>query len=225
MVGDPSRHGGRRLLSLLQTLMRRAKVIHRADQEHPLVQRQGIACQRPAPARQRGEAFSKRRVEPLNVCRIDYPVPLRSASERLYTCRRAIDHAAVGLDHTPPLVALDHLGDQDMAPRTQPWPSALPRVDGIAKGFPNGPDVGYQAIGTDQEWPMGRTAPYPPDQPPDQRHVTLLADLAAQPQARLDHHGQRHPDNAALFLDAELIGLHLPQVTWLLDQILVHGLA
>ena len=27
------------------------------------------------------------------------------------------------------------------------------------------------------------------------------------------------------FFDAQLIGLHLPQVAWLFDQILVHGLA
>src|SRR5207244_2556220 len=61
-------------------------------------------------------------------------------------------------------------------------------------------------------------------QPSDQGQVTLLTDLAAQPQARLDHHGQRHPHDAALFLDAQLIGLHLSQVAWLLDKILVHGL-
>jgi hypothetical protein len=40
--------------------MRRTKVIDRPHQEHPLVQRQGVACQRPAPARQRREAFPKR---------------------------------------------------------------------------------------------------------------------------------------------------------------------
>src|SRR4029434_2467411 len=50
----------------------------------------------------------------------------------------------------------------------------------------------------------------PLDQPSDQGHVTLLTDLAAQPQARLDHHGQRHPHDAALLLDADLIGLYLP---------------
>ena len=53
----------------------------------------------------------------------------------------------------------------------------------------------------------------------------LLADLAAQPQARLDHHGQRHPHDAALFLDADFVGLHLSQVTRLFDQALLDGLA
>src|SRR3712207_7866029 len=51
--------------------------------------------------------------------------------------------------------SLDHLGDQDIAPRTQPGPSALPRVYGIAKGLPNGPNVRHQTIRTDQEWSMG----------------------------------------------------------------------
>ena len=125
MVGDPRRHGGRRLLRMRQTRMRRAKVIDRAHQEHPLVQRQGVACQRPAPARQRREAFPERRVQSLNVGGIDHPVALRPASERLHACRRAIDNAAFGRDHPPPLVALDDLGDEDMAPRTQPGPSAL----------------------------------------------------------------------------------------------------
>ena len=38
-------------------------------------------------------------------------------------------------------------------------------------------------------------------------------------------HGQCHPHDAALFLDAELIGLHLSQIAWLLDKILMHSLA
>ena len=108
-------------------------------------------CHRPARTRERREAFPERRVQPLDVGRIDHPVPLRPASKRLHACRRAIDKAAVGRDHPPPLVALDHLGDQDLAPRTQPRPSALPRVYGIAKGFPNGPNVGHQTIRADQK--------------------------------------------------------------------------
>src|SRR5215510_9764497 len=71
---------------------------------------------------------------------------------------------------------------------------------------------------------MGRTTLDPLHQSSDQGQVTLLTDLAAQPQACLDHHGQRHPHDAALFLDADLIGLHLPQVPWSFDQELVHRL-
>src|SRR4029450_12875007 len=84
-------------------------------------------------------ALTKRGVEPLDVGGIDDPIALRAASERLHACRRAIDTAALGLDHTPSLVELDDLGDQDMAPRTKPCPPALACVHGIAKGLPNGP--------------------------------------------------------------------------------------
>src|SRR5437899_1455123 len=112
-----------------------------------------------------------------------------------------------------------------MAPRTQPGPSTRARVHGIAKGLPNGPDVGHQAIGTDQQGTMGRTAPHALDQSSDQRHVPLRTDFAAQPQTRLDHHGQRHPHDAALFLHADLVGLHLPQVARLLDQMFLHRLS
>src|SRR3989454_12830340 len=67
MVGDPGRHGRRRLLCMGQTLMRCAKVIHRAHHKHPFVQCQGVTCQRPAPTRQRREAFPERRVQPVTV--------------------------------------------------------------------------------------------------------------------------------------------------------------
>src|SRR5215813_3944243 len=50
-------------------------------------------------------------------------------------------------------------------------------------------------------------------------------DLAREPQARLDHHRQRHPDDAPLGLDADLIGLDVSEIPGLLDQMLLHGLA
>src|SRR5215475_12999613 len=225
MVGDPCRHGRGRLPCLGQTRMRRAKVLDRPHHEHPLVQCQGVAGQRPAPERQGCEAFPERRVQPLNVRGIDHPVPLRPASECLHTGRRALDYAAFGRDHPPPLVALDDLGDEDLAPGTQPWSSALPRVYGIAKGLANGSDVGHQAIGAEQQRTVRGTAPHALDQAPDQRQITLLTDLTAEPQTRRDHHGQCHPHNTALLLDAELISLHLSQITWLLDQIRMNSLA
>src|SRR5215471_21414672 len=71
---------------------------------------------------------------------------------------------------------------------------------------------------------MCRTALDPRDQSPDQGQVTLRADLAAQPQPCLDHHGQCHPHNATLFLDTAFIGWHLSEVPWLFNQVLVHCL-
>src|SRR5438309_7699841 len=105
--------------------MRRTKVVDRANQIHTMLQRQCTTCQCPAPACQRGEAFTERRVQPLNVGRIDHPLSLRAAPQCLHACWRAIDNTAVGLDDPPPLVALDDLRDQNMAPWTQPGPSVL----------------------------------------------------------------------------------------------------
>src|SRR4029434_10783784 len=47
---------------------------------------------------------------------------------------------------------------------------------------------------------------------------------ALPPWTACGQHRQRHPPDAPLFLDAQLIGLHLSQVAWLFDQMLVHGL-
>src|SRR5207344_2095485 len=98
-------------------------------------------------------------------------------------------------DDTTTLGALDDLGDQDVAPWTQPGPSTRARVHGIAEGLPHGPDGGHQALGTDQERTPRRTAPHACDPSSEQRPSPLLADFAAQPQAGTDHHRPGHPDN------------------------------
>src|SRR5262249_58755524 len=132
-----------------------------------------LACQCPAPARQRREAFPECRVQSLNVGCIDHSVPLRPASERLDACGCAINNAALRVNDATTLVAFDYLSDQDVAPGTQPWPSTLARTRGIAKGLANRPDVRAQPIGTDQQRTVRGTAPHPRDQPPDQAHGTL----------------------------------------------------
>jgi hypothetical protein len=48
--------------------------------------------------------------------------------------------------------------------------------------------------------------------------------LAGQPQPGLDHHRQGHPHDAALGLDAYLIGLDLTQVSRVLHQMLLDRL-
>jgi hypothetical protein len=133
MVWDPRCHGRRLLLCMGQTRMRHAKVIDRADQDHPRVQRQGMACQRPAATRQRGTVFPNRGVEPLHRRGVDHASPWCPTPERLHTRWRAIDHAAFDLDDSSSLVALDDLGDPDLAPRTPPGPSARACVHRIAK--------------------------------------------------------------------------------------------
>ena len=53
--------------------MRRAKVIDRADHAHALVQRQGVARQRPTTARQGREVCPECRVQPFDVRGVDHP--------------------------------------------------------------------------------------------------------------------------------------------------------
>ena len=226
MIRDPSGH--RRCgpaTGMGQTRMRCAKIIDRTDQIHPMLQRQRAARQRPTAACQRGQTLTKRRVQPLDVRRVDHAVALRATPERLNACGRAIHDAALDVDDAPLGVALHDLGDADVAPGAQPGTPVGSRPDRIAKGLANRADIGAQAIGTEQQRAMEGTGAHPLDQPPDQRHVALLADLASQPQAGADHHGQRHPHDAPLALDADLVGLHLAQVTRLLDQMLLDGLA
>src|SRR5712691_2324961 len=164
MIGDASSHGRCGLATGLgQTRVRCAKIIDGTDEIHTVLQCQRAARQRAPSACQRGEPLTERRVEPLDVRRIDDPVALRAPSERLDASRRAIDNAAGGLNHPSPLVALHDLGDQDMTPRTQAGPSALPRGCGIAKGLPNGPDVGHQPVGADQQGTGCGTAADPLD--------------------------------------------------------------
>jgi hypothetical protein len=82
----------------------------------------------------------------------------RTLLEAISTCTRGVQNrdgarSPVGLiphyskggrgqvSDTPPLIAFDHLGDQDVAPRTQAWSSPLARAYGIAKGLPNSPVI------------------------------------------------------------------------------------
>ena len=55
--------------------------------------------------------------------------------------QRSSDPVAVRRDHTAPCIALDGLGEPDLAPRTQSGPSALARRQGMAPGLPHGPAV------------------------------------------------------------------------------------
>src|SRR5713101_7971903 len=84
MICDASSHR-RRLLATchVQAFMRRAEVIDGADQVHPLLQGQRAARQRPASACQRRQALTERRIQPLDIRRVDDPITLRAPPEGL----------------------------------------------------------------------------------------------------------------------------------------------
>ena len=225
MVGDASGHGGRHCApAVAQTRVRCAEIIDGADQVHPVLQGQRTACQRPAAARQHCQALPERRVEPFDVGRVDHPLPLRPAQERRHACRCTGNDPMLDSDDTPLRIALHDLGDEEVIPGPQPRTPLRSRALRITKRLANRPAIGDKPVSTAQEWAVYSTATHPLHEATNQGQVTVGADLTRQPQAGTDHHRQGHPHNAPLGLDADLVGLHLLQVTRLLNQMLLYGL-
>src|SRR5712692_6933994 len=107
--------------------------------------------------------------------------------------------------------------------RSRGRPCAPPRtgsrkVSRIARTYEHKPSVQNKSG-------RQRTMTHAHNQATNQRPIAVLAHLAREPQAGADHHRQGHPDDASLLLDADLVGLHLPQVARMLDQVLLHRLA
>ena len=109
-----------------------------------------------------------------------------------------------------------------------PWPQSRAPLGShplrIAKRLTNRPDIGAQPSGTDQEWTMQRAPTHPLDETTNKRQVTVGAHSSGEPQAGTDPQRQGHPDKAPLRLDADLVGLHLPQAPRVLDQMLMDRL-
>jgi hypothetical protein len=67
MIRDPGSHSGRRGARSAETCMRGTKIIHGANQIHPVLHAHRAACQGSASTRQRCQALTKGRGEPLDV--------------------------------------------------------------------------------------------------------------------------------------------------------------
>src|SRR5882724_407940 len=225
MIGDPGSHG-RRLgpMGVLQTLMRGAEVVDGAHQIHTMLQGHCPARQRSTPPCQSREPLAKGGIEPFDVGGVDDPVALRATPERLDARGRSRNDAPLHGDDASLLVAFHDLCDQDMPPRSQPGTPLGSRPRRVSKRLANRPAIGTQPIGTEQEWTMPRAPTYLRDETTNERQVAVGAHGASEPQAGTDHQRQGHPHEAPLGLDADLVGLHLPQVTWLLDQMLLDRL-
>lgn len=226
MIRDPGGHGRCPLYipptgpraGEAQTRMIRTEVGDRPAQIQAVPQGRGTARQRSAATGQGRQALTERRVQPLKVGRVEHPVALRAMPERLDACWRAIHDAAFDVDAAPLGVALPDLGDADVAPRAQPGTPVCSCPDWIATGLAHSPDLGAQPLGTEQERALERTGTHTLAQPPDPRHVAMLAALASQPHPRGAHQGQCHPHDAPLFVDAYLLRLPLPEGTRALDH-------
>ena len=145
MIRDPSGHRrGGLAPGIRQTRMRGTEIIDRPDQVHPMVQRQCAARQCTPSTSQRYQTLTKRRVQPLDVRRVDHAVALGPTPERLNARWGAIHEAAFDVDDTPLGVALHDLGDAEVAPRTPPRVSLCSRLHGGTQGLAPCPDVSTQ---------------------------------------------------------------------------------
>ena len=76
MIGNASSHCRCGLATGLgQTRVRCAEVIDRPDHIHAMLQGQRAARERPASTRQRRQTLTERRIQPLDIRRVDAPSP------------------------------------------------------------------------------------------------------------------------------------------------------
>jgi hypothetical protein len=168
--------------------------------------------------------LTTRGMKALDRSRVDHTISLPPTSERLDPSCRAVNHATFHLDPTSAFRSFDHLSHQDVSPRPKPGASATVRSKRVATGLTRGPNVGLQAIGAHQDRPTKRAAAHPFHPSSDQGHIPVLTDFTAKPQTSLDLHGHRHPHDTVLFLNPNLICLHLAKVHRAFHRMLMNGL-
>src|SRR5262245_20381599 len=183
MIGDTSRHGRRRSpASIVQTRMWGVKIIDCTDQIHSMMPRHWPARQRPTPPCRRRETRAERGIEPFDRGGVDDSVTLRTTPERLDARGCALYDASLHGHNAPLLVAFHDLCDQDMPPWPQPGASLGIHPLRIANRLANGPEIGAQPIGTDQEGTMHRAPTHPLEETTNQRQVTVRAHRSGEPQ-------------------------------------------
>jgi hypothetical protein len=235
MIRDARRHRGGFVQPLVtphqaretKAPMFRAKIIDGADQVHPPVQGVGLAGQGAASTTEAVEPLAKAGIESFNERHVDPTPSVRLLDEGLDLFGRALNDSSHDAHDAPLGVLFDRLSDANVGPGSQPGTPGRAASDGVSEQLAQGGDVGRQAVGTEQDrLGQGRATEADfLDQGRDQGQVALDRNHAAQPQAPLDHQGHGHPHHLALFFDTNLIGLHLTDFPWLLDQVFVHSLA
>ena len=121
-----------------QARMIRTEVVDRTDPIHAMLQSRCTARQCSAAPGQRRQSLTERRVQPLDVCRVDHPVALRAAPEGLDACGRTSNNPALHLDNPPLHIALDDLRDADIAPGAQAGTPQRTRMYRITERLTNG---------------------------------------------------------------------------------------
>ncbi len=214
VVGDARSHGGcDGATGVGKTRVRCAEVLDCPDHRHPGLPGQRAPGQGSPSPRQRGEAFAEGRVEPLDRRGVAHPVTVRATPQRLDPGGRALPDAMRTLDHPPLGGALDDWGHAEGAPRTPPGAPGGAGSLRVTTRLAHGPERGAQPIRTAHHGARQGTRTHALHQPPHQRHGAVLAARASQPHTGTDQHRQGHPHAPPVGLDADLVGLDLPQGT------------
>jgi hypothetical protein len=224
MVRDPGGHRRRPLhpLGACEAAMDGTEVVDRPDQVHAVLQRPLLPRQAPGATRQACQAGAERAIEPFDIGRIAHATAGGGPQQLQHGLPMPADQAAHHPDGAT--TVLDDLDDVEARPGHQAWRTPLPAPLLGAEDAREGRRITGQAIADQQQGRNNGTAPNQLGQPHDQRQIPLRTDGAAQPQARADHERHRHPEDAALRLDPDLVGLHLLQVARLFDELLLEGL-
>ena len=120
--------------------------------------------------------------------------------------------------------SLHDLRHAAVAPATPPRAPLPTGLHGITTSLAHRPYIGADAVRTTHEWAVCRSAAHPRHEPANQGQVALYTDLASEPHAGTDHQRQGYPHDVAWRLHADRVGLHMAQITWLFNQILLDSL-
>lgn len=216
MASDQSRQS--------QAFVFRAEVVETTDKVHARLQGLALSGERSRASGQAVQTTAKGSVNPLDEGRVDVAFALRLFDHRCDCLLCPLIDLPGQANDAIAFILLDHLRDQNIGPFDEPTsPCFLARLF-LTKDFQNRRRITRQAIGAEENRTAKcRGATFDArDELLDQFAVTMLTDFSAQPQTGRDHHRHSHPDDRALHLDAQFIGLDLAQWSRLLDQMLVH---
>ena len=198
-----------------QALVLTAEVVNRSHQIHPCCKCFALSSHCPPSPHKAGQALSKRRVESLDESRVDYPSSLCSLNHSFNLSLAAFNDSPSNADHSPSLVLLYGLCDEDSLPALQTRTANPSGRHSLTKDIANCSYVSLQSTCAQQDASTQScsTGSHLLNQRSYKSSVAAGRNNSAQPQARAYHPGQSHPNYAALLFNSKLIHLHLSKIT------------
>lgn len=194
--------------------MHGAEVVERSRQVHAFMERCQPARRAARAPAKAGQSLAERRVQPLDVGRVQHLTAGRAPQQRQKQARTAVNQPMECPAYRPAEILFHHLGDSQLWPRYQPGAATgarLPRPKGASYRI----NVGAQAIADEQQGPKLAAGCYDGKQAADQLAVSGRTDDPAEPQSCRDHQRHGHPNHPRLGLEPYLISLHLDELAGL----------